>query len=114
MAHFAELDSNNIVIRCCVVDNAHVPEDMHVDGETWCTNFWGGNWKQYSYNNNFRKQGAGPNMTYDPVRNEFVSVKPYPSWKLDSSNDWQAPTAKPDDDKMYFWDEDSLAWVEVE
>ena len=44
MAHFAELDENNKVLRICVVDNAHVPSDMHVDGETWCENFWGGRW----------------------------------------------------------------------
>ena len=39
MAHFAELDENNVVLRVCVVDNKHVPSDKHVDGETWCTNF---------------------------------------------------------------------------
>ena len=41
MAHFAELDGSNIVLRVCVVDNAHVPSDKHTDGETWCTEFWG-------------------------------------------------------------------------
>ena len=59
MAHFAELNESNVVLRVCVVDNSHVPSDMHVDGETWCTNFWGGTWKQTSYNSSFRKRFAG-------------------------------------------------------
>ena len=64
MAHFAELKqetdpfdsskTNWVVKRVIVVDNAHVPSDEHVDGETWCKNFFGSNttWKQTSYNNN--------------------------------------------------------------
>ena len=44
MAHFAELDENNVVLRVCVVDNSNVPSDKHVDGETWCAYFWGGTW----------------------------------------------------------------------
>ena len=57
MAHFAELDKGNVVKRVIVVGN-DVPtvagplgeNDMHVDGETWCQNFFkGGNWKQTSY-----------------------------------------------------------------
>ena len=50
MAHFAELDSNNIVLRVIVVADEH--ED---DGENWCNNFTGGTWKQTSYNANIRK-----------------------------------------------------------
>ena len=61
MAHFAELDDNNVVQRVVVVGNdvatAAGPlgaNDMHVDGETWCVNFFKtGNWKQTSYNNSF-------------------------------------------------------------
>ena len=64
MAHFAELDDNNVVTRVIVVSNnietSSGPlgeNDMHVDGETWCINFMGGGtWKQTSYNHNFRKQ----------------------------------------------------------
>jgi|TARA_B110000977_G_C10954419_1_gene445967 hypothetical protein len=75
MAHFAELDENNIVLRVCVVDNAHVPSDKHVDGETWCTNFWGGTWKQTSYNDNFRGQYAGLGMTYDAGEDIFKETE---------------------------------------
>ena len=49
LAHFAELGKNNVSSKVCVVDNSNVPSDKHVDGETWCKNFWGGTWKQTSY-----------------------------------------------------------------
>ena len=59
MAHFAELDENNVVVSVTVVDNSHVPSDKHVDGETWCKNFFkkpDTTFKQTSYNAKFRKQ----------------------------------------------------------
>ena len=107
MAHFAELkamtdptgftsDSHQVVQRVVVVANDEVPSDMHVDGETWCSNFFkGGIWKQTSYNNNFRKQYAGIGMIYDPVKDKFLVQQPYASWSLDSNDDWQAPIAYP-------------------
>tara|TARA_R110000803_G_scaffold69302_1_gene131574 strand:- start:218 stop:553 length:336 start_codon:yes stop_codon:yes gene_type:complete len=107
MAHFAELDSNNIVLRVIVVADEH--ED---DGENWCNNFTGGTWKQTSYNNNIRKQFAGAGYTYDADKDKFISPEPFASWALDGNDDWQPPTACPDDDKVYNWDEDNLAWVE--
>ena len=84
MAHFAELDSNNVVKRVIVVGNdvttAAGPlgeNDMHVDGETWCVNFFkGGTWKQTSYNNNFRKQYAGKGYTFDAVKDKFLTNMP--------------------------------------
>ena len=107
MAHFAELktkldptgftsDAHQVVERVVVVSNDEVPSDMHVDGETWCINFFkGGIWKQTSYNNNFRKQYAGIGMIYDPVKDKFLSQQPHASWSLDSSDDWQAPITYP-------------------
>ena len=124
MAHFAELDENNIVLRVCVVDNNNVPSDKHVDGETWCKNFWGGTWKQTSYNSKFRKQYAGKDFTYDATKDIFIAPKPYASWTLDGDNDWESPISKPSDDKtnggdkVYTWDESAYqadntkGWVE--
>jgi len=114
MAHFAELeskidptgftsDTHQIVKRVVVVGN-DIPanggtlenNDCHVDGETWCSNFFkGGSWKQTSYNNNFRKQYAGIGMRYDASKNKFLLSQPYASWSLDSSDDWQAPITYP-------------------
>ena len=114
MAHFAELkamtdptgftsDSHQVVQRVVVVGNdietANGPlgeNDMHVDGENWCVNFFkGGIWKQTSYNNNFRKMYAGIGMVYDPVKDKFLGQQPYASWSLDDNDDWQAPITFP-------------------
>jgi len=129
MAHFAELDNNNVVTRVVVVGNdvttAAGPlgeNDMHVDGETWCVNFFKTpNWKQTSYNHNFRKQYAGIGYTYDAAKNKFIIPQPHPSWALDANDDWQAPVTYPtittygsnDPLDMYAinWDEDNLRWI---
>ena len=107
MAHFAELESKTdptgftsdthlVVKRVVVVGNDCVPSDMHVDGETWCQNFFnGGTWKQTSYNNNFRKQYAGKGYVYNSSKNKFIAPQPYKSWSLDSSDDWKAPITYP-------------------
>ena len=71
---------------------------MHVDGETWCVNFFkGGTWKQTSYNHNFRKQYAGKGSTFDAAKNKFISPQPFASWSLDGNDDWQAPVTYPTD-----------------
>jgi len=114
MAHFAELktmtdptgftsDSHQVVQRVVVVGNdisagggTLGDNDMHVDGETWCANFFkGGSWKQTSYNNNFRKQYCGKGFVYDSAKDKFLSPQPYASWSLDDNDDWQAPIAYP-------------------
>ena len=121
MAHFAELDSNNVVTRVVVVGN-DVPtaagplgeNDMHVDGETWCVNFFkGGNWKQTSYNHNFRKQYCGKGYTFDAAKNKFISPQPFISWALDGNDDWQAPVTYPTDttDKIINWDYAGQKWT---
>ena len=122
MAHFAELDNNNVVLRVVVVGNDCVPSDEHVDGETWCINFFkGGTWKQTSYNNNFRKQYAGIGYTYDAAKNKFISPQPYASWSLDANDDWQAPVTYPTittygsndplDIYIISWDEAGQKWT---
>jgi len=115
MAHFAELDNNNVVLRVVVVGNDCVTSDEHADGEAWCVNFFGGGtWKQTSYNNNFRKQYAGMGYVYNASKNKFLLPQPYDSWALDSSDDWQAPVTYPAGDQSAYrisWDEDNLRWL---
>jgi len=138
MAHFAELetktdptgftsDTHLIVKRVIVVGNdvetSDGPlgeNDMHVDGETWCQNFFGsGTWKQTSYNKNFRKNYAGIGFRYDESKDKFIAPQPFASWSLNSNNDWQAPVANPTvitygDNTPYNsidWDEPNLRWV---
>ena len=118
MAHFAELDENNKVLRVCVVDDVHVPSDMHVDGEIWCQNFWGGKWKQTSYNRNFRKQYATIDGTYDEGKDAFIDPRPtgiygevFNSWVYNEvTGDWDPPTPYPDDGQLYTWNEETTSW----
>ena len=132
MAHFAELksevdptgftsDTHQVVQRVVVVGN-DIPagggtlgdNDMHVDGETWCSNFFkGGSWKQTSYNHNFRKQYCGKGYVYDSSKDKFLGAQPFASWVLDGNDDWQAPVTQPTDttDKNISWDEDNIRWT---
>jgi len=108
MAHYAFLDANNIVTE--VITGKHETELL--DGltpEQWYGNFRGQVCVRTSYNNNIRKQYAGIGYTYDAVKDQFVAPQPFPSWTLDSNNDWQAPTPKPEG--LFIWDEETLAWV---
>jgi len=104
MAHFAEIDSNNKVLRVIVVADEH-----EANGAEWCNSLLGGTWVQTSYNNRIRKQYAGIGFTYNEEADVFVAPQPYPSWLLDASHNWQAPTPKPDGN--YYWDETSLSWL---
>ena len=112
MAHYAFLDENNVVTEVITgVDETELIDG--VDPETWYGNFRGQVCKRTSYNNRIRKHYAGIGYTYDSVKDQFVAPRRFASWTLDSNNDWQAPTAMPNDGKMYRWDEASLAWVVV-
>ena len=121
MAHFAELNSSNEVLRVIVVSNDDVNAnggDQHADAETFVTTIvphstGGVAWKQCSYNHNFRKQYAGKGYTYNPSKDKFIADKPYPSWTLDSNDDWQAPVNKPDDGKIHYWNETDRKWEEL-
>ena len=116
MAHFAKI-SSGLVTEVIVISDENCPDpapNNESTGQAFIASLGlEGEWRQTSYNGNFRKQYAGPGYTYDPLADVFVSPQPFPSWTLDASHDWQAPTPMPDDG-MYYWDEDSLAWVIVD
>ena len=105
MSHFAEINNDGVVQRVIVAEQDFINSGAVGDSFLWV---------QTSYNNNFRKQFAGIGYTYDKAKDKFIAPKPYPSWSLDSNDDWQAPSAMPDDGKMYYWDEDSTSWKERE
>ena len=105
MSHFVKIDKDNIVTEGIVAEQDFINSGVVGDSFLWI---------QTSYNHNFRKQYAGVGYTYDKVNDVFISPKPYPSWTLDASFDWQPPTARPDDDKEYEWNEDTQAWDENE
>jgi hypothetical protein len=106
MAHFAEIDKNNTVVRVLVTDN-NAPNE----GYDWLVENLGGTWIQTSYNGNIRKNFAGIGYTYDAERDAFIGPKPFNSWLLDEATcKWQAPTPYPTDGFTYFWNESDLAW----
>jgi len=124
MAHFAKLDSNNVVTQVIVVANKDTADAEGVGkehiGVAFCERLFGGTWKQTSYNGNFRKNYAGLGYNYDFGRDAFIPPKPYNSWLLvESTCQWEAPVPMPADantgepPKRYSWDEATVSWVEV-
>lgn len=117
MAHFAQLDANNVVVQVIVVGNADTADANGVEkehiGAAFCERLLGGNWKQTSYNGNMRKRYAGIGFTYNESLDAFVAPKPYASWVLNNTTaDWEAPLAMPSDGKRYLWNEETISWVE--
>lgn len=118
MAHFAQLDENNVVLQVIVVHNNELLDggvESEAKGINFCRSlFPGTNWKQTSYNGNMRKNYAGIGYTYDTQRDAFIPPKPYSSWILDNESCvWNAPIPYPTDGKRYFWDEATITWLEV-
>jgi hypothetical protein len=109
MAHFAEIDNNNVVLRVLVTDNNDPNGD---EGYQWLLDNLGGTWVKTSYNGNIRKNFAGIGYTYDETRDAFVPPKPFPSWVLNEYTClWDAPTPYPTDGKIYNWDESTATWI---
>jgi len=117
MAHFAEVDENNIVLRVLVVDDLH-----ESDGQNFLANTLGlgGTWLKTSYNTHagvhanggtpFRKNYAGIGYTYDEALDAFIAPKPYPSWVLNNETAvYEAPVAMPTDGE-YTWNEETTSW----
>jgi hypothetical protein len=117
MAHFAEIDSNNVVLRVIVVANKDTADangnEVESIGVAFCQRLLGGNWVQTSYHGNIRKNYAGIGYTYDAAIDAFVPPQPYPSWVLNTDTaQWEAPVPYPTDGKIYTWDEATQSWVE--
>jgi hypothetical protein len=121
MAHFAEIDESNTVVRVLVV-----PDAQEGRGQEYLADDLGlgGTWKKTSYNTQggvhalggtpYRKNYAGIGYTFDAEKDAFIAPKPYASWVLDEATcNWEAPVAMPTDDKMYRWDEETTNWIEV-
>ena len=114
MAHFAKI-SDGVVETIIVVSDddcgANFPASEPV-GQAFIASLGiTGEWKQTSFNNNFRKQFGRIGWAYNSVGDVFIKPKPFPSWSLDDNYDWQAPEPNPEGD--FYWDEESLSWLEI-
>jgi hypothetical protein len=119
MAHFAQLDENNVVTQVIVVANKDTADANGVEkeyiGAAFCERLFGGTWKQTSYNGNIRKNYAGIGYTYNADIDAFVPPKPFASWVLNNDTaEWEAPVPMPTDNKMYVWDEPTISWIVLE
>ncbi|CAB4131330.1 hypothetical protein UFOVP120_80 [uncultured Caudovirales phage] len=119
MAHFAELDENNVVLRIIVVSNDECRDDSGNESEaigaSFCNRLLGGVWKQTSYNGRIRKNYAGIGFIYDEAKDAFIEPQPFPSWALNTTTcQWEPPSPFPLDGGAYIWDEPTLSWVSVE
>jgi len=125
MAHFAQLDENNIVTNVIVVSNDDCLDSdgsQSKKGIPFCQNLLGAdtNWVRTSYNANIRFRYAGIGMKYDPTNDVFYYPQPYGSWSLNTSTwVWEAPVALPSDRGYnddgtkfveYTWNEDTVSW----
>jgi hypothetical protein len=121
MAHYAELDSNNVVKQVIVVSNADTStaqgEEKESIGIAFCERLLGGTWVKTSYNAKIRKNYAGIGYTYDKNRDAFIPPKPYASWVLNETTClWDSPipyptdVGTPEEPKFYAWDEPTKAW----
>jgi hypothetical protein len=111
MAHFAKIGSGNIVEQVIVVSNEIATTEQA--GVDFINNLYNTKdvWKQTSYNNNIRKNFAGISYTYDSQRDAFIPPKLYNSWILNESTcQWEAPVARPQDEQLYTWNEQTLSW----
>jgi hypothetical protein len=118
MAHFAQLDASNIVLDVIVIDNDNIldPDGNESEpvGIAFCQSLYGANtqWRQTSYNANFRKNYAGIGYRYDVALDAFIAPQPYPSWSLNTATcQWAPPKPYPTDGRVYSWDESLLRWV---
>lgn len=117
MAHFAKLDSNNIVIAVHAISNSVILKtdgtESELKGKQFLNSLYGSaKWVQTSYNRNFRKNYAGVGYTYDSTRDAFIPPKPYSSWVLNETTClWESPVAHPTDGSICEWDEDNQQWI---
>lgn len=124
MAHFAQLDENNIVTRVIVVDNKDIidpqtGEEDEIIGIAFCKKLLGGNWKQTSYNDNIRVRYASVGYSYNEELDAFIAPKPHNSWVLNNETaNWESPIGdspelteeESEAGSFYQWDEENTQW----
>jgi hypothetical protein len=120
MAHFAEVDKNNIVLQVVVVNNEVLQDEngneVEVKGADFLRELLGSTnaWYQTSYNSSIRKNFAAPGYFYDPVADVFYPPAPHASWVLDENHIWQPPVARPENTEpgtVVLWNEPTKSWI---
>ena len=124
MAHFCQLDENNVVTQVIVVDNKDITDPFtgqedEILGIAFCKKLLGGKWVQTSYNSSIRKRYAGVGYSYNAGLDAFVAPKPFESWVLNNETaDWESPVGPAPElteaevaaGSRYQWDEETGEW----
>lgn len=116
MAHWAELDENNVVVRVVVGNN-----DEQDEGYQWLIDNLGGRWIKTSYNTQggvhllggepFRGNFAATGFTYDENLDAFIPPQEFPSWTLNQETfQWEPPVSYPATGGPYVWNEENQDW----
>jgi len=129
MANFAKIGLNNKVIEVHTIHNNELLIDgveNEQKGIDFLNNLYKINdvWKQTSFNTYggvhklggtpLRKNFAAKGYTYDEAKDAFIAPKPYPSFILNEDTcQWEAPVARPDNVKLYEWNEETTSWDEI-
>lgn len=116
MAHFAQLDAEDIVVQVITVHNNELLDENGQESEgrgiAFCQSLFGADtvWVQTSYNGSFRKNFAGIGFKYDRVRDAFIRPQPFPSWVfVEETCNWTAPVLRPEPG-AFIWNEETVSW----
>jgi hypothetical protein len=122
MAHFAQIDENNVVTNVLVVGNDDIQNLPFPESEPLGIAFLQNllpdtTWKQTSYNNNFRFRYAGIGYKFHAECGEYGGFAPaalYDYFVFDATQClWVPPIPYPTDDNRYYWSDSERAWLVV-
>lgn len=115
MAHYAQINENNIVTQVLVIEQDVIDTGLFGDPSSFVQTSYNTHGGVHSLGGTpLRKNYAGIGYTYDSNRDAFIPPKPFNSWVIDETTClWKAPKEMPTDGKEYHWDEDTISWVEV-
>jgi hypothetical protein len=125
MAHFAQLDEYNNVIKVHVIADTDILDENGNENEEvgirFCKSLYGENtfWKQTSYNGNFRVRYSGIGMIYNEEHDAFIYPQRYSSWTFNPQTcDWDPPVLPPELTEeqvnlgfIRIWIEDRQEWI---
>tara|TARA_R110000851_G_scaffold148301_1_gene288655 strand:- start:33287 stop:33652 length:366 start_codon:yes stop_codon:yes gene_type:complete len=118
MTHFAQIE-DGVVTNVIVAEQDFI--DNHATGAWVQTSYNTTGGVHYAPNSNTADGGVALNKNFAGIGHTYVdgvgfhAPQPYPSWSLNADTYvWEPPTTYPSDDKIYRWDEDTTAWVEIE
>lgn len=113
MSHFAKVE-NGIVTEVLVIEQDVIDTGLFGDPTLWVQTSYNTHGGQHPQGTPLRKNFAGIGYTYDDVRDAFIPPQPFLSWSLNEDTClWDPPVPYPNDDKVYSWDEETLAWIEI-